>query len=290
MKTLREYIKNAEERKKGIGHFNTANIEGIWAIFNAALAVSEEAGEQIPVVIGTSEGERKHFGAKQMVDLVKGLRREYQYPIFINADHSYSVETATDAINVGYDMVIIDLAEKSYEENLAATKAVVEHRDAVSSQALIEAELGFIGGGSNIKEEIPEGVSEATMTNPEEAKQFVAETGLDLLAPAVGNIHGMVKAGNPELHPDRITAVREQGGIPLVLHGGSGVSDADFVKAIQAGISMIHVSTELRKIYREALEKTLAENDTISPYKYVKPAQKAMQQKVAERIRLFWGL
>jgi len=290
MKTLREHIKNAEERKKGIGHFNTANIEGIWAIFNAALAVSEEAGEQIPVVIGTSEGERKHFGAKQMVDLVKGLRREYQYPIFINADHSYSVETATDAINVGYDMVIIDLAEKSYEENLAATKAVVEHRDAVSSQALIEAELGFIGGGSNIKEEIPEGVSEATMTNPEEAKQFVAETGLDLLAPAVGNIHGMIKAGNPELHPDRITAVREQGGIPLVLHGGSGVSDADFVKAIQAGISMIHVSTELRKIYREALEKTLAENDTISPYKYVKPAQKAMQQKVAERIRLFWGL
>lgn len=290
MKTLREYIADAEAQKKCIGHFNIANIEGLWAIWNAAQAVSEEVGEQIPVIIGTSEGERAHLGAQQIVNLVQDLREDRQYPIFINADHSYSVESATAAIDAGYDMVIIDLAEQSYEENLAATKAVVDYRNENDQHALIEAELGFIGGGSNIKEALPDGVSEASMTNPEEAAAFVQATGLDLLAPSVGNVHGMVKSGNPKLHPERISAVRGAAGIPLVLHGGSGSSDEDFVAAIKAGISVIHISTELRVVYREALEKSLTENKTLSPYKYMQPAQQAMQTKVAERIRLFWGL
>ncbi len=290
MKTLIEYIHEAEKNKKGIGHFNIANIEGVWAVFNAAKAISEEAGEKIPVIIGTSEGERNHFGASQIVNLVQDLRIDQDYPIFINADHSYSTKTATAAIDAGYDMVIIDLAEQSYEENLAATKAVVDYRNQNDQHTLIEAELGFIGGGSNIKEELPEGVSEASMTNPEEAAAFVRATGLDLLAPSVGNVHGMVKSGNPKLHPERISAVRGAAGIPLVLHGGSGSSDEDFVAAIQAGISIIHISTELRVVYREALEKSLAENSTLSPYKYMEPAQQAMQKKVEQRIRLFWGL
>lgn len=290
MKSLREYITDAEQAKKGIGHFNAANIEGVWAIYNAAKKVSEEAGEQIPVIIGTSEGERGHFGASQIVNLVQDLREDQQYPIFINADHSYSVETAKAAIDVGYDMVIIDLAEKSYEENLAATKEVVEYRNQTDQHTLIEAELGFIGAGSNVKDELPEGVGEESMTKPEEAKQFVEATALDLLAPSVGNVHGMIKSGNPALSPERVTEVREAGGVPLVLHGGSGSSDEDFVKVIKAGISVIHISTELRKAYREALDKSLAENDTLSPYKYIKPAQEAMQAKVEERIRLFWGL
>lgn len=290
MKTLREVIADAEAQKKCIGHFNIANIEGLWAVWNAAQKVSAEAGEHIPVIIGTSEGERDHLGAQQIVNLVQDLREDNQYPIFINADHSYSVETATAAIDAGYDMVIIDLAEKGYDENLAATKAVVDYRNENDQHTLIEAELGFIGGGSNIKDEIPEGVSEASMTDPAEAKAFVEATGLDLLAPSVGNVHGMVKSGNPRLHPERISAVRESAGVPLVLHGGSGSSDEDFVAAIGAGISIIHISTELRVVYREALEKSLAENETLSPYKYMKPAQEAMQAAVEARMRLFWGL
>lgn len=290
MKTLPEVIKDAEERKKCIGHFNIANIEGLWAVWNAAQTVSAEAGELIPVIIGTSEGERSHLGEQQIVNLVHDLREDNQYPIFINADHSYSVEAATRAIDNGYDMVIIDLAEKTYEENVAATKTVVDYRNENDQHTLIEAELGYIGGGSNIKDEMPDGVSEASMTDPVQAKKFVAETGLDLLAPSVGNVHGMVKTGNPRLQPQRVTAVRHQSGIPLVLHGGSGSSDEDFVSAIQAGISIIHISTELRVTYREALEKSLAENKTLSPYKYMKPAQEAMQKAVEGRMRLFWGL
>ena len=290
MKTLREYIADAEARKKCIGHFNIANIEGLWAVWEAAQAASAEAGELIPVIIGTSEGERNHFGIQQVVNLVQDLREDNQYPIFINADHSYSVETATTAIDAGYDMVIIDLAEKSYEENLAATKKVVDYRNQNNQHTLIEAELGYIGGGSNIKDEVPEGVSEESMTDPLEAKQFVAETGLDLLAPSVGNVHGMVTSGHPALHPEHISMVRHQAGIPLVLHGGSGSSDDDFRKAIAAGISIIHISTELRVAYRTALEKSLVENESLSPYKYLKPAQKAMQDAVLGRIRLFWGL
>lgn len=290
MKTLRDAIADAEARKKCIGHFNVANIEGIWAVFDAAQNVSAEAGEPIPVIIGTSEGERGHFGAQQMVNLIHNLRDHYHYPIYINADHSYSLGTAKAAIDVGYDMVIIDLADKSYEENLTATKEIVDYRNQHGPNTLVEAELGFIGGGSNIKDEIPEGISEATMTDPAEAKAFVEATQLDLLAPSVGNVHGMVKSGNPALNPERVTAVRQAAGIPLVLHGGSGSSDADFTAVIQAGISVIHISTELRVAFRTALEKSLAENDTLSPYKYMKPAQLAMQAKVEERIRLFWGL
>lgn len=290
MKSLREYIVDAEKAKKGIGHFNIANIEGVWAVFNAAKKISEEAGELIPVVIGTSEGERDHFGASQIVNLVQDLREDQQYPIFINADHSYSVETAKAAIDIGYDMVIIDLAEKSYEENLAATKEIVEYRNQNNQHTLIEAELGFIGGGSNIKDELPNGVGKESMTKPEEAKTFVKETGLDLLAPAVGNVHGMIRSGNPALDPEHVALVREACGVPMVLHGGSGSSDEDFIKVIKAGISMIHISTELRIVFREALEKALSESDTISPYKYMKAAQDAMQTKVEERIRLFWGM
>lgn len=288
MKSLKEYILEAEKNKKSIGHFNISNIEGVWAIYNAAKKLSEEAGEQIPVIIGTSEGERKHFGATQIVNLVQDLRTDKDYPIFVNADHVYTIELAKESIDIGYDMVIIDFAEKSYEENLAATKEVVAYRDETDSHTLIESELGFIGGGSNFKDEIPEGVSKETMTKPKEAKTFVEITGTDLLAPSVGNIHGMVKTGNPKLDLERIAEVRKEGGVPMVLHGGSGVSDEDFVEAIKSGISVIHINTELRSAFRKGLEKGLAGSDTISPYRYMKVAQDAMQEKVEERIRLFW--
>lgn len=291
MKTLKEYLHEAGERKKAIGHFNVANSDMLMSVFAAAQKVSEEAGEKIPMVIGVSEGERDAFGITQIVDYVTSLRNEYDYPIFLNADHTYSVERTCEAIDAGFDMVIYDGAKISHEENLENTKAVVTYRDKVNPECLVEAEFGFIGGGSNIKETIPEGVSEETMTKPDEAKEFVDASGVEVLAPSVGNLHGMVKGGNPALNPERVAAIWEATKTPLVLHGGSGSTDEDFIKVIHAGISLIHISTELRIAYRKGLEDAFAEDEKqLAPYRFNKKALDAITKKAADRIRLFWGI
>ena len=290
MKTLKEYIYDAQEKKQAIPHFNVSNSDMLMSVFAAAQQVSEQAGEKIPVIIGVSEGERDEFGITQIVHYVKSLKEQYDYPLFINADHTFSVERTCEAIDVGFDMVIYDGNKVSHDENVINTKKVVDYRNSVDSDCLVEAEFGNIGLGSGLKDELPEGISEDSMTNPVAAAEFVEQTGVDLIAPAVGNVHGMVKSGNPALNPQRVSVVLESTGVPLVLHGGSGSSDDDFVAVIRAGISLIHISTELRVAYRKGLEEMLSENSEVAPYKYNKKAKIAVQEKAAQRIRLFWGL
>ena len=291
MKTLKQYIIEAQENGRAIAHFNVANSDMILAIFAGARKVSEEFGENIPVIIGFSEGERDAMGVIQSVDYVTSLRNEHDYPIFTNADHTYSVERTCEAIDAGFDMVIYDGNKVSHEENLENTKAVVAYRDKVNPDCLVEAEFGFIGGGSDIKDAIPEGVSEETMTKPEEAKAFVDATGIDLLAPSVGNVHGMVKSGNPALNPGRVADILSITKTPLVLHGGSGSTDDDFRAVIAAGISVIHISTELRVEYRKGIEDAFAEDpDQLAPYRYLNQAKTNVMLKVEDRMRLFWGL
>jgi len=140
--------------------------------------------------------------------------------------------------------------------------------------------------------EVPEGVAtdEKFLTQPDQARKFVEETGLDLLAPAIGNMHGMMKGGkNPgHLNAERVKEVREAGGIPLVLHGGSGSSEEDFVKVIKAGISIVHISTELRAAYRSALEETLKNSpDELAPYRLLQPVVDAMKEVVKKKLELF---
>src|SRR3989338_2403482 len=222
MKTLREYIKEAEEKKVAIGHFNISNLEALHAIYNAAKKLN------VPVVIGVSEGEESFVGREEAVALVKSIRERDQYPIFLNADHHYSFERVKDSIDAGFDAVIIDAVELPLEENIAVTKKCVDYARKIGRDVLVEAELGFIGKSSKILDEIPKGVSAETMTTPEDAKSFVDATGVDMLAPSVGNIHGIVKTGNPRLHPERVKEIRDATGVPLVLHGGSGTINDDF--------------------------------------------------------------
>lgn len=282
---LREAIKEAEEKKVAIGHFNFANIEGLWAIFNAAKEL------QVPVILGTSEGERDFIGVKQASALVKSVREEYNYPIFLNADHTYSVERVKEAAEAGYDAVIFDGAKLPFEENVQKTKEAVEAAKSINPDILVEAELGYIGTSSKLLDEVPEGasVSEASYTKPEEAKEFVEKTGIDLFAPSVGNLHGMLKgAKNPNLSIERITKIREEGGVPLVLHGGSGISDEDFKAAIGAGIAVVHINTEIRVGFKEGLERILKEKpDEIAPYKYMNAARDSMSEVVKKRLELF---
>lgn len=287
MRSLREHIYDADNNQYAIGHFNIATIDMLWAVLDARALVSAELGFNMPVIIGVSEGERDFFGIQEIALIIKNLRENHGVPVFLNADHTYSIERCKEAIDVGFDMVIIDKAKDDYETNLTATCSVVEYRNQVKSSALVEAELGYIGGGSDVKDTVPEGVGPETMTDLKLVKSFVADSGIDLLAPSIGNIHGMVKSGNPALDPEHSASVRKACGIPMVLHGGSGSSDDDFRSVIKNGISIIHISTELRLAYHMSLKEMVNFNETITPYKYLAKSKQAVQEIVEDRIRLF---
>lgn len=282
MKTLREYIKEAEEKKVAIGHFNISDSVGFWAVVLAAKKIN------LPVIIGVSEGERDFIGVKQVKALVQTLQAE-NLPVFLNADHTYSVERVKEVVDAGFDSVIIDEADKKFEENVRVTKEAVDYTRGKNSDILIEAELGFIGTSSKILDTVPTGIGQ---TSAAEAENFCRETGIDLFAPAVGNVHGMMRSGlEPKLDINLIKEIKEAVKIPLVLHGASGNTEEELKEAIAAGISIIHINTELRLAYKQGLQKSLMENpDEIAPYKYLKPALQAMQAVVEKKMALFAGL
>ncbi len=288
MKTLKECVKEAEDKKLAIGHFNISNLEALWGVFHAAQALN------VPVIIGVAEGERDFVGVKQAVALVKSLREEFDYPIYINADHTHSFERVKEAIDAGFDSVIYDGADLSFEENVKITKQCVDYARSVGTGVLIEGELGFIGASSKVLDEIPEGVGldDKSLTDPAKAKEFVEKTGVDMLAPAVGNFHGMLRGGvDPKLNIERIKEIMDAVGVPLVLHGGSGNSEDDFKQAIANGVSIVHINTEIRLAYKKGLMLGLSENpDEVAPYKYLKSAVKAVQEVVDKKLRLFNNL
>lgn len=287
MKKLIEYIREAEEKKVAIGHFNISNLEALWGIFNAARKLN------VPVIIGVSEGERDFVGVRQVRALVTSLQEEFNYPIFLNADHSYSLERVKTVVDAGFDAAIFDGAKLEIEENIAITKQCVEYAKSKDPNIIIEAELGYIGTSSKILDKLPEGVTldPESLTKPEQAKHFVESTGVDLFAPSVGNVHGMFVGGDPNLDIPRIKAIREACGVPMVLHGGSGTSDADFRAAIEAGIAIVHINTEIRVAFVDAVKKAINEHpDEVAPYKLMKPALEAIEVQVLKRLRLFSGM
>jgi len=271
-------IKKAEENNTAIGHFNISNMEMFWAVVDAVRETN------LPAIIGVSEGEREFFGLRQVVLLVKDLRNNEGLPIFVNADHTYSFELVEEAIDAGCDSVIFDGAALSKEENKTITKQSADY--AKGKCVLIEGELGYIGKSSKMLNGLPDGIE---MTSVEEAVDYVNATGVELFAPAVGNIHGMLKGvQNPHLDIQRIKDISNLVQIPLVLHGGSGISDEDFVSAIKAGIRIIHISTEMRVAYRSSLDETLKNNpDELAPYRILKNSRDAVKDVVVARMKLF---
>lgn len=287
MRNLKEIIKDAEKKGLAMGHFNISDIGTLKAVAEAARELNA------PVIIGTSEGEREFIDVHEAVALIKSLREEHEQEIFINADHTHSFDKAKEAVEAGYDAILFDGGKLSLEENIKQTKGIVQYVKSKNSDILVEGELGYIGASSEILKAIPQGaaVKKADLTTPEEAARFVKETGVDLLAPAVGNVHGMLEnAPNPRLDIERISQIREAAGVPLVLHGGSGITDEDFVMAIKAGISVIHISTELRLAWRKGVERGLKEKpEEIAPYKIMAPAIETIKKIVYNRLKLFYG-
>lgn len=280
MKTLREYIKEAEDKGVAIGHFNISNLEALHGIYKAAKKLD------VPVIIGLSEGEEDFVGRTEAVGMIKAIREKENFPIFLNADHHRSFERVKQSIDAGFDSVIFDGVDLTFEENVKVAKECVNYAKNTGKEVLVEAELGYIGSGSNIKDTIPEGAG--IKTDSAEAKKFVELTGVDMLAPSVGSVHGLIKSGKPHIDGELVAEIKKVTGVPLVLHGGSGLRDEDFVNAIKSGISIIHISTEIRLAYDEAVKKFLAENpNEITPYKILEPAVDAIEKIVFERLELF---
>lgn len=292
MDNLKQLIQEAEKKKIALGHFNISDLAALKAIFEAAQELN------LPVIIGTSEGEAEFLNRKEAAALVKELREENNFSIFLNADHTRSLEKIKESVEAGYDAVLFDPlggargkgGDLSFEENIEQTKKAVKLAKSINPKILVEGELGYIGSSSKIYKKMPEGVSvnPDNLTTPEQAARFVEETGIDLLAPAVGNIHGIIASGNPKLDIERIRKIREAAGAPLVLHGGSGISDSDFLAAIDAGISIIHINTELRIAWRKGIEEGLKDNPgEIAPYKILPEAVEEIEKVVRARLKLF---
>ncbi len=279
MKSLREVIKDAKDKGVAVAHFNVSDSTQLHGV----VEVAEELN--LPVIIGVSEGEAKFIGRRFVAAMVKEYQRQGKQ-VYLNADHTHDLKGIQDSIDAGFDAVIIDGAKLGIEENIALTRDAVALARNSGRDVLVEAELGFIGEGSKVIDAAPVGLEK---TNPEVAARFVRETGIDLFAPAVGNIHGVISGGvNPHIDIPLLRSVVSACDVSLVLHGGSGIPDEDFTQAVQAGIDVIHINTEIRMAYRKGIEEALrADEKEVAPAKYLGKGKDVMKEVIRARMKLF---
>jgi fructose-bisphosphate aldolase class II len=284
MKALHDILKDADARRAAVGHFNVSDLVALKAVIEGAREV------RVPVLVGVSEGERDFIGVRQIAALVRSYNAEEGPPIYLNADHTHSVEKACDAAAAGFDMVVFDASQLQFEESVRATRRAVAAVKSIRADILVEGELGFIGASSSIHDAAPADMSQ--MTTAEEARQFVTSTDIDILAPSVGTMHGLLKTmvrGEREKRLDcaRIAEIRQAAGTFLTLHGGSGTNAADLRAAVRAGITIAHVNTELRLAWRRGLDGALARKpDEVVPYKILPEVVDSIKAVVRDRLEL----
>jgi ketose-bisphosphate aldolase len=285
MHGLREILAQAQESRVAVGHFNVADLVLLKAVFASAREM------KVPVLVGASEGERDFMGTRQLAAWVRSLREEFDFPIFLNADHTHSLTKAIEAVKAGFDMIVFDRSSLPFEQNVRETQEAVEALKSINPSFLVEGEIGDIGSGSEIHARAPD-LSKG-LTSPDDARQFVESTGIDILAPAVGNMHGMLESmvhgdTRKRLDIERIRRIKETGRVLLTLHGGSGTNDDDLRKAIATGINIVHINTELRVAWRRGLEEGLAKQPKeVVPYKILPAAIDAVKKVVSSRLKLF---
>lgn len=286
IQAARELYARTKAEKFALGAFNIDNQETLIAVAQAA------ANKKSPILVEVSAGEVKALGLHNVRCMVDNYIDEYGIEMFINLDHSPSVADAKAGIDAGFEFIHIDLSQAKRDatdaEIAEATKEVVEY--AKTTGALVESEPHYFGGSSNVHTEaIDYEDIKKYFTKPEEAVNFIKETGIDTFAVAIGNLHGLYPVPK-KLHLDLLEQIRAA--VPdtayLSLHGGSGTPEDDFRGAVARGISKININSEMRKAFRTSLEKALADNPTeYAVVKLMPPVIEQVQAVVENKMDIF---
>ena len=279
---IKQIIMKAQQGKYAVGAFNTSNLEITMAIIRAAVK------QKSPVIIQTSESAITYSNLQIIFSMMTNIANTIgkSVPIAIHLDHGKHTKVVKDCINIGYSSVHMDASEKDYATNVRLSKQMAKL--AHNKKIWIQAELGSILGKEGmVKLETGEINMKDLMTDPVQAKDFVERTKVDTLAISVGTIHGHFK-GIERVDQPRLKKIRKLVNIPLVLHGGSGLSPQTFRKAIKNGVSVINIDTNLRLAFRKALKSTISkESNIIDPRKILNPSTEAMQVEVEKTIKIF---
>ena len=280
----RHLMQRTRSQGFAVGAFNIDNQETLIAVARAAQKLDS------PVLVEVSDGEVRAMGLENVRDMVDNYKDEYGIEMFLNLDHSHSVEAAKKAIDAGYEFIHIDISQANHdatdEEIISKTKEVVDY--ASFTGALVESEPHYFGGSSNVHDEaINYDEIRKTFSTPEGARAFVEATGIDTFAAAIGNLHGKYPVPK-ELDLDLLRRVREAIGCQISLHGGSGTPAHYFEEAARIGVSKININSDMRYAFRKSLEKVLAENpDEYAIVKLMPEVYGAVQAVVEEKIQSF---
>jgi tagatose 1,6-diphosphate aldolase GatY/KbaY len=270
---MQEKFAELRSKKKALLATNFYNLETLKGVLKAA----EEL--QQPIILQLTESSIQYIGLENSIALARAALKSSKVEGWIHLDHGGSFELAERCLSAGVDSVMIDGSELSFEKNVELTRRVV--KIAKNFGANVEAELGYVAklGQSNDKMEY---------TSPSDAKAFVDETGVDTLAVAIGTAHGFYKS-EPKLDFERLAQIREATSAGLVLHGGSGVPDAQLVKSIQNGIVKINLATEIKNIFMLTLKELMSKSDEIDLRKVFPPATKAVTDLVKQKLAVIAG-
>jgi fructose-bisphosphate aldolase class II len=280
----RHLMQRSRQQHFAVGAFNIDNQETLIAVCRAAQS------KNAPVLVEVSDGEVKALGLENIRDMVDNYRAEYGVEMYINLDHSPTVEGCKRAIDTGFEFIHIDISQANHdateEEIIAKTKEVVEY--ARFTGALVESEPHYFGGSSNVhKEEIDYEEIKKTFSTPEGSKSFVDATGIDTYAAAVGNLHGKYPVPK-ELDLELLQRIRDAIDCQISLHGGSGTPLHFFEEAAKIGVSKININSDMRVAFRDTLEKVLADNpDEYAVVKLMPQVYEAVQKVVEEKIDAF---
>ena len=280
----RHLMQRSRQQHFAVGAFNIDNQETLIAIARAAQAKNS------PVLIEVSDGEVKAMGLENIRDLVDNYKAEYGIEVYLNLDHSPTVENCKRAIDEGYEFIHIDYSQAKHdateEEIIAVTREVVEY--AKFTGALVESEPHYFGGSSNVHtENIDYEEIKKTFSTPEGSKSFIEATGIDTFAAAVGNLHGKYPVPK-ELDLELLQKIRDSIDCQISLHGGSGTPLHYFEQAAKIGVSKININSDMRYVFRKTLEQVLAENpDEYAIVKLMPTVYEAIQKVVEEKIDAF---
>lgn len=273
---VHELLRKADKEGYAVGAFNANNMEIIQAIVKAAEL------ENAPVIMQASQGAITYAGLEYITGIVRIAAENSKVPIALHLDHGTDFDQVVRCFRSGFSSVMYDGSKLPLEQNIAITNRVLEMARPVGVS--VEAELGKIGG---TEDHVSVSEKEARFTDPEEAKYFVEKTGVESLAVAIGTAHGQYK-GEPKLDFDRLKIIRELTGIPIVLHGSSGVPDEAVKQAIKLGVCKVNIDTNIREAFVGAMRKAVAEKpDEIDPRKILGPARDATIEIIRDKIRVF---